>query len=357
MHAHPRAAAGQHHRVRADRFQRRTQRFALDRRAALGVHDQQTFGAPAAFGVDLAVRRVAVVVGVAVFADVMPMNIVAFVRRAQVRAQAHGARAAVDEFGDAFEQIDESLRAGIDHAGLLQQGHLLRRARQRAARLHQRAGEAAARIVAQPGRGFLHRIGEAVDHAQDGAFDRMGEGAAGAVGAMTHRRGQGLRVQCRLRAGVFGHAMQELREDRPGVAARAVDGVVADPLEQLADVPAAPAQRAVQHAAQGEGEVVAGVSIGHREDIDFIEAVAGGDDPARAGDQRPAQGRRGQGVRAVGRGRGLPAVRGGRIGLGVGGAGGVVHVASLPQLRWSRCCAAAGRRSPDGRSNTVTSAL
>ena len=285
----------------------------------------------------------------------MVVDALAFVRGAQVRAQAHRARAAVHEFANTFEQVDETLRAGIDHAGLLQQGHLLRRARQRAARLHQRAGESAARIVAQPGRGFLHRIGEAVDHAQDGAFDRMGEGAAGAVGAVTHRRGQGLRVQDRLRAGVFGHAVQELREDRPGIAARAVDGVVADPFQQLADVAAAPAQRAVQHAAQGEGEIVAGIAVGHRKDIDFIEPVAGGDDPACAGDQRPAQGRRGQGVRATGRTRGRLAGRGGRIGLRVGGD--VVHVASLPQLRRAGCCSAAGRRSPDGRSNPVTSAL
>ena len=51
----------------------------------------------------------------------------------------------------------------------------------------------------------------------------------------------------------------------------------------------APAQRTGQHAAEGEGEVAAGVAIGHRENIDAVEGLALGDHPARTGDQRAAQ--------------------------------------------------------------------
>ena len=103
--------------------------------------------------------------------------------------------------------------------------------------------------------------------------------------------------------GLLGEANQELRHDRAGVAARTVDRVVADPDQQFADVAAAPAQRALQHAAQGRGEVAAGIAVGHREHVDAVEFVAGRDHPAGARDQRPAQ-RRGGHVRGVGDGHG-----------------------------------------------------
>nr|WP_254696164.1 hypothetical protein [Lysobacter enzymogenes] len=118
--------------------------------------------------------------------------------------------------------------------------------------------------------------------------------AARVAGAVAHGRGQGRRVQLGLGAGVLGHAEQELGQDRPGIAAGAVDGVVADPLEQFADVPAAPAQRPVQQAAEGMRQIAAGVAVGDREHVDAVERLAPGDDPARAGDQGPAQGRGGQ---------------------------------------------------------------
>ena len=287
MHAHPRTAAGEHHRIRADRLQRCAQGIAFDRHAALTVDDQQTFGAPATVGVNLIVGRMCVGVVVVLVVD-------GLVRRAQLCMQAHRARATFDEFGDTFKQIDEALRAGIHHAGLLQQRHLLRRMRQRALRRCERAGETAAGVVLQLDRRFLHRVGKAVDHAEDRAFHRMRQRAAGAVGAVAHRRGQGCGVQRRLCAGVLGHAMQKLGEDRPGIAARAVDRIVADPLQQLTDMAAAAAQCAVEHAAKGEGEVVARIAVGDREDVDFVQTVAGGDHPTGARDQRTAQRRGGQ---------------------------------------------------------------
>jgi len=82
--------------------------------------------------------------------------------------------------------------------------------------------------------------------------------------------------------------VEELRQDGAGVAARAVDGVVADPAEQVAGMLAGLAERAVEHAAQRRGEVVAGIAVGHREHVDAVQSIARGDDPARAGDQRPA---------------------------------------------------------------------
>ena len=121
---------------------------------------------------------------------------------------------------------------------------------------------------------------------------------------MAYRFGQGPRIQRRLCLHPFGHAMQELGEDRAGIAARAVYGVVADPRQQFADMAAAPAERAVEHAAQGRGHVVAGVAVGHREHIDAVQPVTGGNDPAGTGNQGTTQGRGSEGF--VGSDRHVP---------------------------------------------------
>ena len=94
---------------------------------------------------------------------------------------------------------------------------------------------------------------------------------------------------------MLGQADQELRHDRAGVAAGAVDGVVADPRQQLADMPAAPAQRALQDMAQGRGQVAAGVAVRHREHVDAVELVTGCDHPPGAGDEGATQGGGGDG--------------------------------------------------------------
>lgn len=52
-----------------------------------------------------------------------------------------------------------------------------------------------------------------------------------------------------------------------------------------------------------EGEVAAGIAVGHREHVDAVEFVAGRDHPAGARDQRPAQHRGGH-VGGVGSGHG-----------------------------------------------------
>ena len=57
-----------------------------------------------------------------------------------------------DELGDALQQVDEALRAGIDHAGLLQQRHLARRVGKRMPCTHERTREPAARVGAGFGR-------------------------------------------------------------------------------------------------------------------------------------------------------------------------------------------------------------
>ena len=252
MHAHPRAAAGDDQGIDAQRHQRRLQRLAVDR-----IAQHQAFGAVAAIGIHILVQVRDLRAGI--------------VRRGGRGLHAHRARAALDVFGDAFQPVDEAARAGIDHPGLLQHRHLPRRIRQCVARPLQCAGEAGARIVAAGlARGLVERIGERGDDAEDGALHRLGQCAACTVRAPSHRGGQRPRIQHRCVARLLGQADEELRHDRAGIAARAIDGVVADAREQFADVPAAPAQRTLQHVAEGRGEVVAGIAVGHREHVDAI---------------------------------------------------------------------------------------
>jgi len=146
MHAQARAAAGDDDGIRSSRLQRRAQAVAVQSFA-----EQQALGAPATRRIDHVIvhRQRARVVG----------------RDRRTGAYAHGTRTAFDEFGDAFQQVDEALRTGIHHAGLLQQRHLPRRVRQRAPGADQRPGEPAARVGLRTVRRGVQLIGEGGDDA------------------------------------------------------------------------------------------------------------------------------------------------------------------------------------------------
>ena len=79
--------------------------------------------------------------------------------------------------------------------------------------------------------GFVHRVRERADHAEDGAFDRLRQRRTCTVRALAHGGRKRGGVQLGRGAGVFGQAHQELRHDRAGVATCTVDGVIADPLQ------------------------------------------------------------------------------------------------------------------------------
>ena len=261
-------------RIALERHQRGAQRVPVD-----AIAGDQAFGAPATGRVDVLVhvrRR-------------------GFVGRRRRCAHAQCTRTAVEVVGDALQPVHEAARTGIDHAGTTQRGHLHRGACQRDPRTLQRRVEVAARIPHGYLRRFLERVGKCIDHAEDGAFHRLGEGGAGAAFAIAHRRGQAGRIQLGRVPRVFGQADQELRHDRAGVAAGAIDRIVAHAHQQLADVTAATAQRALQDVAQGRGEVAAGIPVGHREDVDAVEFITGVDDPAGTGNHRAAEGGRGDG--------------------------------------------------------------
>ncbi|MCX7041349.1 MAG: hypothetical protein NT117_01390 [Gammaproteobacteria bacterium] len=189
---------------------------------------------------------------------------------------------------DAFQQVDEALRAGIHHACTLQHRQLLRCVGQRAACFFECGRKPAADVV-HPAIG-VERIRESADDTEDGALAWLGQGLPRRQGPGADCAGHGVGLDGGPVADALGDAGEELGQDRAGISARAIDGVFADPAHQLAGPGRAPAERAGQHAAQGEGKVAARIAVGHREDVDLVEDIAVGDDPAGAGDQGATQG-------------------------------------------------------------------
>ena len=103
-------------------------------------------------------------------------------------------------------------------------------------------------------------------------------------------RGQGRGRQARAAGEAFGQALEELGHDRAGIAAGAVDRLRGHPAQHFAGVAAATLAHHAQHRAQGEGEVGAGVAVGHREHVDAVDLVATRDHALDSGGERAAQG-------------------------------------------------------------------
>ena len=116
-------------------------------------------------------------------------------------------------------------------------------------------------------------VGEIAQHGQQRAFAGLAQGVArvGGAGGCGVREVDG--VERRLRAGLVGEAEQELREDRAGVAAGAVEGGVGDAHEQRAGMGLGLAIEGGEHGGEGHRQVGAGVAVGDREDVDLVEVV------------------------------------------------------------------------------------
>ena len=269
MQADARMRARDYHAGRTQVADGRTQAGAVE-----ALAQQQAFAAPAVRGIGIE-------------------NFLVRLRSFQVSVgfgfEGLGIDLAVAEVvADALQQIDKPLRTGIHHAGTFQDRQLLRRVRQRTPRSFECGCKPATHVIHPSVR--VERFGKRADDAEDGAFARLGQGLSRRQGtgpdSASHRAG----LDGGAVAEALGHAGEKLRQDRARISARAVDGVFADPAHQFAGPGNAPAQRASQHTAQGEGEIAAGIAVGHREDIDLVEYIAVGDDPARAGNQGAAQG-------------------------------------------------------------------
>ncbi len=145
-------------------------------------------------------------------------------------------RAAFEVVGDALDEFDETLRAGVDHVRLaqhfeLERGLLERRAGCRDAVTQDRA-EVLEPVLAR----FLHGVREGREHREDRALARFAEAVAGVLGAAAHAFRKIGRVDPGEVAHAIAEAEEELREDRAGIAARAIERRVGHARERLAGV-------------------------------------------------------------------------------------------------------------------------
>ena len=121
--------------------------------------------------------------------------------------------------------------------------------------------------------------GHLAHHRQDRALGGLAHGRVRALGGARHRGGDEHRVDqlARPRDQLLGGAAQELGEDHARVAARAEQRRAGDRVDDLvaADVVdvalRGQAVELVEHGAQRERHVVAGVAVGDREDVEVVD--------------------------------------------------------------------------------------
>ena len=187
---------------------------------------------------------------------------------------------AADVLVDAFEQVQETLCTGIDDAGLAQYGELVRRIRQCGTACRKRVGESRAQVIDTLVAGLPQRSRKRTDHRKHGALARLGDRLTGLAGTEIGGIGQRAQGQALMRAEDFAEALQELRKDRPGVAARAIDGLARHAFENRPGMVAAHVSQGLADTGQGEAEIAAGIAIRNRKHVDAVEQITLGDDPA-----------------------------------------------------------------------------
>ena len=196
--------------------------------------------------------------------------------------------AVLDELEDAIEHVDETLRAGIDHPGLHQYRQLVRGIGQGLLGVGQGRLEPLPEMEAP--RVDLKRFREHRNDAQDGAFLRIRQRLPRSCCTMLDGLAHLLHADHMRWPDALRDAGEELRQDGAGIAARAVDGMFADPAQQLAGAMRLAAQRAGQDIAEGKRQIATGVAVRNRKYIDFIQVVAlRKSGPARPRNQRSAQ--------------------------------------------------------------------
>ena len=197
----------------------------------------------------------------------------------------------------AGEHHRQPVAAGVDDAGLAQHRQQVGAALDRLLAGVERALEQLGQqrvlhvgvaLVGQPrlrhvGELGRHSVRHLAHHGEDRALGRGAHRAVGAVGGARHRRADQHRVDqlAGARDQLLGGAADELGEDHAGVAAGAqqrragdrVDDLVAADLVERALVLGQPVEL-VEHRAQRQRHVVAGVAVGDREDVEVVDLLA-----------------------------------------------------------------------------------
>ena len=207
-------------------------------------------------------------------------------------------RVAAQRRDDAREHDHEPVAAGVDHARVAQDrqqvGAALDRLLPRVDRALEQLGQQRVllvgdRVERQPRLRHVRELGgdpvrHLAHHGEDRALGGAADRAVGAVGGARHRRADQHRVDelAGARDQLLGGAADQLREDDPGVAARAQqrgagdrldDLLAADLVERARRTRAEPVEL-VEHGAQRERHVVPGVAVGDREDVEVVDLLA-----------------------------------------------------------------------------------
>ncbi len=195
--------------------------------------------------------------------------------RAATRAPAIDPAAAhevLDARGEAAEQDEQAVAAGVDDAGLLEGRQLRGRVLDRdpAGLLHGR------QQVLQPEavRHGLRRRRHLADDGEHGALDRRLHGAVGGVLPLHHGPLEHRRVQ---RVGLPPHvadAAHDLGEDDAGVAAGAHERALGDGGGHRRDVGDVALLELLDHGAHGERHVGARVAVRDRVDVEVVDELA-----------------------------------------------------------------------------------
>ena len=177
-----------------------------------------------------------------------------------------------EEGGDPLEEVDESLRPRVHDTVPGENRELFGSVGQGLARAVQAAAEQLAEIVDLAGL-FVEGGRPGTQHRQDRSLDGLGESQLRGLGASTNG---GDELPCRdgyFRPDRVRHSMEELRQNRPGVAARAVQGSVRRcpgglPHGKLVGR----GQRRCGRAQRG-CEVRPRVGVRHRKDVDPVQSL------------------------------------------------------------------------------------
>ena len=216
------------------------------------------------------------------------------------RRHPQGATAAIDEVLNAFQEIDKSGGASVDHAGGAQYRQLVGRIRQRLASAHKSLPEEY-REVADAGLDLTAQFtGVIGDDAEHGAFARIGQTRACSAGGTGCGSGQFARASLAAAAQALRKPLKKLRQDRAGVAARTIDGLARHAPEHGPDIRATQPAYGLQYRQHGEREVGPGIAIGHRKHVDAVQVVAFGQHAAGAGDERALEARAAEALEGVG---------------------------------------------------------
>ena len=207
--------------------------------------------------------------------------------------------AALQGVSEALEEVHEALAARVHHVVGGQYFELVLGVGERAAGGHEAGVHHRRELLFVGAPRELPRPG--AQHREDGALARLLEGEPGGVRALPGGRRELRPVDALVRRHGAGQPVKELGEDRPRVAARALQGAVGGSTCRLADAAARGGAGARGGGLQRRRQVGTGVGVAHREDVDAVERLllphhvqrAGAEDPREAGAVERPHGARG----------------------------------------------------------------